>query len=140
MSDKLLIATVGLPRSGKSTWARSTPHPIVCPDAIRLAFHGQRFIGECEQWIWVFARTMVQALFMAGHDVVILDSTMMLRKRRDEWKSPRWLTVWKVIETPREECLRRARLLGDDEIVPIIERMAAQWEPLGEDEQAFARV
>jgi len=39
---KILILTVGLPRSGKSTWAAKKGFPIVSPDAIRLAMHGMR--------------------------------------------------------------------------------------------------
>ena len=35
-----LIVMVGLPRSGKTTWARKQGYPIVNPDSIRLAFHG----------------------------------------------------------------------------------------------------
>ncbi len=44
MHEKTLIGMVGLPYSGKSTAARELGFPIVCPDAIRLALHGQRFI------------------------------------------------------------------------------------------------
>src|SRR5690554_6874569 len=32
----ILICTVGLPRSGKTTWARKQSYPIVNPDSIRL--------------------------------------------------------------------------------------------------------
>ena len=84
---KTLIAMVGLPRSGKSTWAKKAGHPIVSPDAIRLALHGQRFISEAEPFVWAIAKAMVRALFLAGHSAVILDATNNTRKRRDEWKS-----------------------------------------------------
>ncbi|KKK82651.1 hypothetical protein LCGC14_2801230, partial [marine sediment metagenome] len=48
---KKLILTVGLPRSGKSTWARKQGHPIVNPDSIRLALYGEPFIEEAEPMI-----------------------------------------------------------------------------------------
>jgi predicted kinase len=72
---KTLIMTVGLPRSGKSTWAIAQGHPVVCPDAIRLALHGQPFIATAEPVVWATAKLMVASLFEAGHGVVILDAT-----------------------------------------------------------------
>ena len=131
---KRLICTVGLPRSGKTTWGRSQAYPIVCPDAIRLAVHGQRYVDLAEPFVWAIAKAMVRALFLAGHDHVILDATGITRKRRDEWRSPDWGTFFKYIDTPESVCLDRAMSEKDDEIVPVIQRMAAQFEPLGEDE------
>src|SRR5216683_5886868 len=85
-----LFLTVGLPRSGQSTWARGTNTPIVCPDEIRLALHGQRFIASAEPLVWAIARIMVSALFGAGHPRVILDATNLTKARRDEWLDPGW--------------------------------------------------
>lgn len=67
-----LLVTVGLPRSGKSTWAKQQGAPVVNPDAIRLALHGQAFLQEAEPLVWVMAKYMVEALFLAGHSTVIL--------------------------------------------------------------------
>lgn len=126
-----LIVTVGLPRSGKSTWARAQDHPIVNPDSIRLALHGQRFLPEAEPFVWAIARCMVRALFLAGHETVILDACNTTKERRDEWLAHdgAWIRVFKAFPTPAEECIRRARAEGDEEIVPVIVRMAAHFEP-----------
>lgn len=43
---KKLILTIGLPRSGKSTWAKQQGCPVVNPDSIRLALHGKAYIQE----------------------------------------------------------------------------------------------
>src|SRR5262245_596941 len=129
-----LICLVGLPYSGKTTWARSQSLPIVCPDAIRLALHGQRFVFEAEPFVWAIAKAMVRSLFHAGHDVVILDATNNTRKRRDEWRSKEWDTVFKVISTPADVCTARAFDERNEEIISVIERMAAEHEALGEDE------
>ncbi len=127
MTNKTLIATVGLPRSGKTTWATAQSAPVVNPDSIRLALHGQRFITLAEPFVWAIAAVMVRALFLSGHDVVILDATNTTQKRRDAWRSEDWDIMFKLFPTPKEECIRRA---GDDtEIIPIIERMDAQREP-----------
>ena len=125
----ILIATVGLPRSGKTTWARSQSYPVVCPDAIRLALHGQRFQALAEPFVWASAKLMVRALFGAGHKIVILDATNTTKKRREEWVSANeWGLFLKHINTPVEVCRTRAALENDAEILPVIDRMAAQFE------------
>src|SRR3990172_6127427 len=117
MSDWILIAMVGLPRSGKSTWSRAQSWPIVNPDAIRLAIHGERFNAQAEPFVWLVCKTMVRALFLAGHNVVILDATNTTRKRRDDLRSAEWETYFKVIDTPPEVCLDRAASENDSEII-----------------------
>lgn len=126
----ILICTVGLPRSGKTTWAKSQAWPIVNPDSIRIAIHGQRFVPDAEPFVWATAKAMVRALFLAGHQTVILDATNTTKKRRVEWFDDRWTTFFKVFATSTAECMERAK--DDAEIKPVIERMAAQWEPLDE--------
>ncbi len=76
--NKVLVMMVGFPRSGKSTAARqlATIHnaPIVCPDEIRYALHGEDYIADREPEVWQIAHVMVKALFNAGHQNVILDA------------------------------------------------------------------
>lgn len=136
---KTLICTVGLPRSGKTTWALQQAYPIVNPDAIRLAMPGQRFIDSAERFVWATAHCMIQSLFLAGHDTVILDATNNSRKRRDDWQSNKWDTYFKVFDTSKEECLHRAHVINDEQIKPIIERMAEQFEPLADYEKTWTR-
>lgn len=127
-----LILTVGLPRSGKTTWAKQQGLPIVNPDSIRLALHGQRFIPAAEPMVWALAKYMVCSLFLAGHARVILDATNTTDKRRQEWYAEAlahgYTVSLQIIDTPAEVCLARAAAEGDTAIVPIIEKMAAQWD------------
>jgi len=124
-----LIVTVGLPRSGKTTFARSLGCPIVNPDSVRLALHGQRFAAVAEPFVWAITYLMVEALRMAGHETIVVDATNTTAKRRKEWEARYGAEVeWKIIETSPEECIRRARALDDEYIVPVIERMAAEWD------------
>jgi predicted kinase len=125
---KRLIVMTGLPYSGKSSWARRQGFPVVSGDSIRLALHGQRFEPLAEPMVHAIARIMVRALFLAGHDVVIMDETCVTNKCRREWLSPDWLTEFKILRTTAAECLARAS--GDAHILPVIERMAREWEPL----------
>jgi len=127
---KKLYLTVGLPYSGKSTWAKRQNVPIVNPDSIRLALHGQRYVKEAEELVWAMAKIMVRSLFLAGHDQVIVDATNNTRKRRDVWMSSEWDIYFKVFYVTAAECIARAKAEGDDEIIPVIERMQKQHEAL----------
>lgn len=125
---KELILTVGLPYSGKSTWARTHGGPIVSPDAIRLALHGQRYAQEAEDMVWTIAKVMARALFGAGHTHVIVDACNVTANRRDFWKSKDWIRRYVVTDIHQKVCRERAALRGDFDIIPIIERMAGNFE------------
>lgn len=127
---KTLYVTVGLPRSGKSTWAKKNGNPIVNPDSIRLALHGQRFAPQAESFVWAMAFLMIDALFLAGHHTVIVDACHATEKRRllyrEKYDGRGINVVFQFFRTPKEVCIERARGIGDPEIIPVIERMAAE--------------
>lgn len=136
--SKELTLLMGLPYAGKSSWAkrmsRTLLAPVVCPDAIRVALHGQRFVPEAEGFVWAQAKLMVRALLMAGNEHVYLDATNLKRQYRDNWAD---LGVRRRIihfAASAEECIRRATEAGDTEIIPVIERMAASIEPVVSEE------
>lgn len=131
---KTLVLMVGWPRSGKTTWARQSGLPIVNPDSIRLAIHGHRFIPSAEPLVWATAKIMVAALFTSGHSTVVLDATNLSRARRREWYSTVWECRYKYIDTPVDECIRRAEEVDDQEIISVIRRMMDIFDPLGPDE------
>jgi predicted kinase len=150
--NNLLIMLVGLPRSGKTTWAQRQGHPIVNPDAIRLALHGHAYIKESESIVWAVARYMVVALFGAGHDTVILDACNNTRKRRDTWADDAWSREFVVFGAPKDVCIARVRKgcgrFGENgptggtldnldiagNLIEMIERMANQHEPVDRSE------
>lgn len=123
---KQVILTVGLPRSGKSTWAKKQGLPIVNRDSIRLAFHGQAYIQECEDMITIIEDCMVRALFLAGHDKVIIDACHTTQKRRDRWRSEEWEIKRVLFNSNKEECIRRAKISNRLDLIPVIERMSEQ--------------
>ena len=134
-----LILMVGLPRSGKTTLARQLGFPIVSPDEIRLALHGQVYVSSAEPFVWAIAKTMVRALFGAGHGTVILDGCNNTVARRDEWKSSSWHSRLLNVATPVSDCRDRAIAAGRDDILPVIDRMAAAHEPPTFDEIRWRR-
>jgi predicted kinase len=123
-----LILTVGLPRSGKSTWARQQGHPVVNPDSVRLAVTGQRFVKEAETAVWMIVKYMVTSLFLAGHETVILDATSTTHARRDQFLSKDWDAYVKVFDTHRDVCAQRALATNQADLLPIIDQMADAWE------------
>lgn len=131
--ERRLICTVGLPRSGKSTWARATGFPIVNPDSIRFALHGRDWFPQAEPWVWSIAYTMVEALFRAGHKTVVLDATMVSQGRRQGWIERYGKDiVWKVFHTSPEVCHARAAALGQEDLHPVIDKMWNEWD-FGQD-------
>lgn len=127
--DNKLIMMVGLPRSGKSTIAKSLDIPIVDTDSIRKALGVFPFIAESETVVWMIAKYMVRALFFAGHTEVVLDATNLTKQSRAEWKSNLYDIVYYPVTTPVEVCIERAVKNEQYELIPIIERMskAVEW-------------
>jgi len=134
-----LILMVGLPRSGKTTRALelSTKFgaPIVSPDAIRSAIHGsgsKTYLPKAEPLIWGIAKTMVSALFEAGHDIVIVDACNNTKKRRDEWRFGEWEVTFETVNTSGEIC--RGRTINPL-LLPVIDRMERDHEPVDPSEE-----
>lgn len=127
--ETTLILMCGLPYSGKSTKARQMGYPIVCPDAIRLALHGERFLYQAEPMVWLMAKYMVRSLFLAGHRIVTLDATNITVARRKEWAGEADQVRVFYVGTPEALCIHRAKDAGDEEIIPVIQRMAGDIEP-----------
>lgn len=135
LDNKTLILTVGLPYSGKSTWTRRMTSPIVCPDSIRVALHGNRFIKETEDYVWAIAKTMVRSLFYSSHETVIVDATNITRYERAKWRElGNWTTTIALFEEELSVCIERALDNNDSEIIPIIEKMSEKYQPPSEDE------
>lgn len=130
---KKLLVLVGLPRSGKSYYTQNQEAPIVNKDSIRLALHGKRFMSEAEEWINIVAKTMIKSLFYTGYETVILDDCNVTKKRREYWLSDKWKTEFIEITTTKEKCIERANLENDNVIIPVIERMANEYEPIDLD-------
>lgn len=122
-----LILTVGLPRSGKTTWALTQGSPVVNRDAIRLALHGQAYVQDREEEVSRIEDLMVKSLFLAGHDMVIVDACHITQKRQDRWTGrEEWIVFIKMFPVGKEECSRRAIESGREDLISVIERMAAE--------------
>jgi len=124
----LLICTVGLPRSGKSSWAKQQGLPVVSRDAVRLALHSQQYLATAEDMVRTITSYVVKALFHGGNQTVILDECNPMKQRRDVWMSDEWSTVFQYFDTPMEECQRRAIATNREDLLPVISRMAQEMD------------
>ena len=123
-----LVLTVGLPRSGKSTWAHQQNCPVVNRDAIRLALYHQPYIQQAEDMVSAIEMYMVRALFIAGHKKVILDATHLKEKYRKRWEDSHWIIIFEYFHALKETCIYRAIKDDRKDLIPVIERMAADAE------------
>ena len=138
MNDEFpkLVALMGLPRSGKSTWVQDwyIPHgyAAVSPDMCRRVVHGRSYLESSEYLVWAIVFGAADMLLAIGNRVVI-DATNCSRHHRDSWAKRG--AVFHYIPTPFEECLKRGQSQSNAvDIVPTIRRMWERFEPLEEDE------
>jgi predicted kinase len=142
MVKPLLIAMVGLPRSGKSTISRRLADrlhaPIVKKDDIRLALHGQRYQLLAEDFIRAIGKVMIRSLFLSGSKIVIADETHYSRAARDHVRDSGWDTEFYHVDTSPEVCIERAYATNQADLEPVIKEMWLRWEPLKEDEPRYS--
>lgn len=134
-----LTATIGLPASGKSTWAESVRARF--PDRVRIvnrddirAATGARFEDGDEPVVALIRDHMIDEWIVRGYDVICSDTNISPKVRRRlaglaKHRKADYSEV--VINTPLDECLRRnyARWEVGDCKVPdsAIIAMDAQW-------------
>lgn len=128
-----LILTVGLPCSGKTTWAKQQQGhgiQIVNPDAIRLAIHGQPFIPDAEPLVWTHAQYQIASAFHYGISTVILDACAHKRANREKWLKifPDKQILFKHFYEFPQVCKQRAIVSNKQYLIPVIEKMSTEFE------------
>lgn len=143
---------VGLPCSGKSTFANRwacyadedassrvlevltkyrqdgtvslplRPRVVIAGDDFREGLHGKEYLPTAEPFVFATMDAAARALLLRGYDVLIDETSTTY------WTLTRYLKVDLdaspiFIDTPVEECKRRALEAGRDYLVPHIERM-----------------
>ncbi|MGN9813599.1 phosphatase domain-containing protein [Micromonospora sp. BQ11] len=109
-----LIATRGLPASGKTTFARTLQPSVVRVnrDDLRRMLHGERLFTQRAEWqVTLVQRAQVETLLRAGADVCVDDTNLRSRTLRD-WAdlAARYGAGFEVhdfTDVPLDECLRR---------------------------------
>lgn len=123
MSSPILIATAGLPASGKSTFAARMAEKgfvVISPDTIREQLTGNMADQSKNREVFIHARANAIAALEAGWPVLI-DATNVRRKDRREWRNlahacnATFVVVW--FDVPLLVCLWRN--LRRDRTVPL---------------------
>jgi len=138
-----LVVLVGIPGSGKSTWAGEQDAPVLSSDEIRRLITGNAANQSVNRLVFQTMRRMLGAMLGAGAKRVIVDSTALSRKERRTWL--RWAELHGCdaeavfFDVPREVC--EARNSARDRVVPAeaMERLFNRLEP-PRQEEGFVRL
>ncbi|MBM0234795.1 AAA family ATPase [Micromonospora sp. STR1_7] len=131
-----LIATRGLPASGKTTFARTLQPSVlrVNRDDLRRMLHGERLFTQwAEAQVTVVQRAQVEALLRARADVCVDDTNLRARTLRG-WadlaaRHGADFEVHDFTDVPLDECLRRdaARPVADQVGADAIRRLHERY-------------
>lgn len=140
-----LYFMIGLPRSGKSTMAQQwlnhhinilnsgnavlskseyvTPRAVVCADDIRLSM-GHRWNSYVEDYVHATKITMIRTL-LRKHDVLVDETHTTENSIRQLLQiHPRAKAL--IMSTTPDVCKARAKLTNQEDLYPVIDRMAEQ--------------
>jgi predicted kinase len=134
---KTLIMLIGLPRSGKSTYTKNLVEEsrggvaVISADTIRKILYGQCFYADGEPLMWSIRDVFLKSLMESGTDIVI-DETNINYKNRGKAIGLALKHGYEVdavwIETPVKICEERAMDTAQSELIPVINRMATQFQ------------
>lgn len=134
---------VGLPGSGKSTWAREQGLPILSSDDVRVLLTGDEDNQNVHKQVFAALRFLLRQRLAIGMPVTAIDATNLMPKfRRD------WIAIARkfgaqaeavFFDVPVEICHQRNR--DRDRVVDpaVIDRMARSLKPPRRSE-GFARL
>ncbi|EAY26086.1 hypothetical protein [Microscilla marina] len=109
-----LYCTVGLPFSGKEAWAACQGLPVVSLAANETVV-GSKATQKTKATAdpLAFTRQLIECLFAAGNQVVILLAENLSEKEQEYWQNPdAWQTVFREFQISEKEALRKAMAAG----------------------------
>ena len=128
-----VLVLVGLPGSGKSTWAAAQPITVLSSDTIRQLLAGDATNQQIHQEVFRTLRFLLRRRLELGAPATIIDATSLLPVHRKPFiKIAHSLGAHAeavYFDTPLEECLRRNATRS--RVVPpeVIAALAAKLRP-----------
>lgn len=117
-----LYCTVGLPFSGKATWAACQGLPVVSLAANEAVMNNSNSSGskstpksKAAPDPLAFTRQLIECLFAAGNKVVILLAENLTEQERQYWQDETgasWQTVFREFQISEKEALCKATAAG----------------------------
>lgn len=122
-----LFFTIGLPRSGKSTYckkwaAEKSMRSVVSSDSIRLAATGQRYNPYSETLVFATKHIMIRALLDYGFDVIV-DGTHSTEVSLTRLYEIDINARHVIIPTTAKVCRERAIATNQADLIPSINRI-----------------
>lgn len=128
-----LVVLVGLPGSGKSTWAARQSFPVLSSDAIRLLIADDPTIQTIHRRVFATLRRLARQRLELRRPFTCIDATSLTL-----WERRPWVRLADeadcdaeaiFFDTPLEVCLGRNR--GRERVVPaeVVHDMARRLEP-----------
>lgn len=120
-----LYCTIGLPFSGKATWAACQGLPVVSLAANEAVMNNSSSSsgtnnkttqkGKAAPDPLAFTKQLIECLFAAGNKVVILLAENLTEQERQYWQDETdasWQTVFREFQISEKEALRKAMASG----------------------------
>ena len=140
---QLIVLTVGLPGSGKSTWLAENGHNAISSDEVRRILADDPTNQNIHGRVFATIRYLLRQRLAIGRPVNYIDATHLTKTERAPYiKIARWYRAEVealVFNVPLVECLARNAARGRVVPLEVIEAMAAKLEP-PELSEGFARI
>lgn len=130
----------GLPRSGKSTWIKNnkTNEVIISADDIRYLVYGQRYWQDGESLMWSIRKIILEYMMKQGLDIIIDETNITKESRKSIIKLAKkynYYIIGNIIEGVQiNTCINRAIESNQFNLIPVINRMAEQFQLLEKEE------
>jgi predicted kinase len=133
-----IVILIGLPGSGKSTWAAQAALPCLSSDALRLLLADDATDQTIHDRVFQSLRYLLRHRLALGREVTCIDATSLTPEERRPYiaigKSYDCETEAVYFDTPLDIC--RQRNTARERVVPeeVLVRMAAKLVPPAEEE------
>lgn len=133
MLNPTITMLIGLPRAGKTEFIKRslTDQIIISADQFRQIMYGQRYYMDGESFMWATREVSLKILMQQGVDIVVDETNITAANRAKlirlaKHHGYKIAAIW--IDALPDLCKCRAISTNQEDLIPIIDKMAAQFE------------